>query len=86
MIGPWFGHITDTELKAARDTVNQEGKDHYTVRTAATIKTELLKATETFGKASAFDIIVHALNDIGLINGTGRGISKTPPVSPKADP
>lgn len=82
MKGPWFDRVTRAKLETAREIVSQESAGHLAVRKAEAFSALIQATAEKFGDAHAFDVMVRMINDIGPILGAGKGISKTPTVSP----
>jgi hypothetical protein len=68
MKGRWFGNITDSQLKTARETVSQESNDHIAVQYAQ-FTTDWLG---TFQPEKAFASVVAYLNEQGLPLGVGE--------------
>ena len=86
MKGRWFGDISVSQLKTARDLVKQEARNHPAVQTAQLFYSFFVKTAESFGAEYAFRIMVRWLNDTKVPFGLGEGgISKTPYVSPTAE-
>lgn len=77
MRGGWFGEVTRANLKTARDMVSEEAKDHPAVVMAKTFEQLFDQAIETFGAASAFQMMIDYVNQAPA--GRMMGISKTPP-------
>lgn len=70
LVGKWFVKVTNVELKAARDLVMQEGKDHVAVRSAHFTAQRLQTAAQQFGTESAVSILVRFMNDLPESVGT----------------
>lgn len=86
MKGRWFGAVTGAQLKAAREIVSQEAKDHPAVTTAKMLYAYFVDAAEKFGAENAFPIMVRMLNDLQLPFGAGEeSILKRVHVSPAED-
>jgi hypothetical protein len=86
LVGPWFGKITPSKLKTARDLVLQEAKDHLAVQHAQLYYSMIVKTAETSGAEIAIQIMVRFLNDTPATFGVGKPpISKTPHISPSDD-
>lgn len=79
MRGGWFGDVTRSTLKAAREVVSQEAKNHPAVLVAATFDGLFLEAVELVGRTGAFQLMLDYVNDAPVSR--MRGIWKTPPVS-----
>ena len=79
MNGGWFGDVTRSNLMTARETVNQEAKNHPAVVIAATFDDLFVEADALVGRAGAFQLMLDYVNDAPVAR--MRGIWKTPPVS-----
>lgn len=72
--GPWFGSLNIAELKAARDLVMQETKDHAAVQTFVLYYGFLVQTAERFGDDNAIPIMVRCLNDASPGFGFGTSV------------
>lgn len=60
--GGWFGNLTATKIKQAREIVSQEPKDHPAVTWAELYLSHLEFAADNFGHQGAIEIVVRNLN------------------------
>lgn len=79
MRGGWFGDVTRSNLKTAREVVSREAKNHPAVMIAATFDDLFVEADALAGRAGAFHLMLDYVNDSPVAR--MKGIWKTPPVS-----
>lgn len=78
MRGGWFGDVTRSNLKTAREVVSQEAKSHPAVVVADTFDDLFKQAVTLAGPADAFQLMLDYVNDAPAAR--MKGIWKTPPV------
>ena len=84
--GKWFGVVTKTQLKTARDLVNQEATDHQAAQTARIYYRFIVQTAESVGMKDAISIMIRFLNDSPSTFGLGTSlIYKTPHITPNED-
>lgn len=79
MRGGWFGDVTRSSLKTAREVVSQEAKSHPAVVVADAFDDLFKQAVALVGRAGAFQFMTDYVNDAPAAR--MKGIWKTPPVS-----
>ena len=86
MKGPWFGTVTGSNLKTARDLVMQEARDHPAVSEAARFTADAIaNARASFGDREAWRVLIQFLNDVSASHGAVTRIAKTPRITPSDD-
>ena len=65
--GPWLGDLSLAKVKAAREMVSQEAKDHPAVRWAAFFREHIETAQQLGGAEAAIKIVARSLNRNGSI-------------------
>jgi len=83
MSGGWFGEVTRSSLKTARELVSQEAKDPPAVLIAALFNDFFEQSGVIFGEADAFQFMIDYVN--ASPSSHTNGILKTPPISPAED-
>lgn len=79
MRGGWFGDVTRSNLKTAREAVSQESKDHPARVIADTFDDLFEQAVALSGRSGAFQLMLDYVNESPAARITG--IWKTPTVS-----
>jgi hypothetical protein len=79
MRGGWFGVVTRSNLKTAREIISQEAKNHPAVVIAVEFDQLFDKAITIAGRAGAFQFMLDFVNNAPAAR--MKGIWKTPPVS-----
>lgn len=79
MSGGWFGDVSGSNLKTAREVVSQEAKNHPAAMVANTFDDLFTSAAALVGRARSFQFMLDFVNDAPAAR--MKGIWKTPTVS-----